>query len=164
MGSEPEEKEEIDMAVTATGEGIDRATLKLLTVNRLAEGDYRFEEDVEFLDMTADEFLSKTGLVELHVTITPLTGDLEVLPIRSAAREDQRCIGTLELKRYGKIGVKYRVGTPATEPEFISISMPQFAERTIRELIREALSLLGSYFSTGSNPDPERVEIISLPF
>lgn len=164
MGSEPEEKEEIDMAVTATGEGIDRATLKLLTVNRLAEGDYRFDEDVEFLDMTADEFLSKTVLVELHATLTPLTGDLDVLPIISAAREDQRRIGTLELKRYGKIGVKYSVVSPGTEPEFISISMPQFSGRIIRELIREALRLLGSYLATGLNPDPERVEIFSLPF
>ena len=137
-------------------------------MNRLAEGDYKFEEDVEFLDMTADEFLSKTGLVELHATLTPLTGDLEVLPTGSTAREDQRHVGTLVIKRGSdKIGVKYWVGIPGTgvtEPEYIIISIPQLSGRTIRELIREALSLLGSYLATESNPDPERVQIISLPF
>lgn len=155
------------MAVKATGEVIDRATLTLLTVNRLAEGDYRFEEVVDFLDVTADELLSETGLVELQATLTPLTGELEVLPIRSAAREDQRHVGTLVLKRDGKIGVKYRVSIPDTEvtdPEYIIISMPQLSGRTIRELIREALSLLGTRLATGSNPDPERFEIVRLPF
>ena len=155
------------MAVTAKGEVVDHATLTLLTVNRLAEGDYRFEEGVDFLDMTADEFLSETGLVELQARLTPLTGELEVLPIRSDAREDQRHVGTLVLERDGKIGVKYSVGIPdteVTEPEYIIISMPQLSGRTVRELIREALNLLGSHLATGSNPDPERVEIIRLPF
>lgn len=155
------------MAVTATGEVIDQVTLTVLTVNRLAEGDYRFEEGVEFLDMTADEFLSETWLAGLHVTLTPLTGDLEVLPTQSAARKDQRRVGTLVLKRDGKISVNYRAATPGTEvtdPEFVRISMPQFSGRTIRELIREALSLLGSHLATGSNPDPGRFEVVSLPF
>lgn len=155
------------MAVKATGEVIDRATLTLLTVNRLAEGDYRFEEVVDFLDVTADEFLSETGLVELQATLTPLTGELEVRPSGSAAREDQRHVGTLVLKRDGKIGVKYRVSIPDTEvtdPEYIIISMPQLSGRPVRELIRESLSLLGSHLATGSNPDPERVEIVRLPF
>ena len=155
------------MAVTATGEVIDHATLTLLTVNRLADGDYMFEEGVDFLDMTADEFLSETGLIELQATLTPRTGDLEVMPTRSATREDQRHVGTLVLKRDGKIGVKYSVGIPGTEvtePEYIIISMPQFSGCTVRELICEALSLLGSHLATGSNPDPERVEIVRLPF
>lgn len=71
------------------------------------------------------------------------------------------------LKRDGKIGVKYSVGIPDTEvtdPEYISISMPQFSGRHVRELIREALSLLGTHLATGSNPDPERFEIVRLPF
>lgn len=155
------------MAVKATGEVIDHTTLTMLTVNRLAEGDYRFEEGVDFLDMTADEFLSETWLAGLYVTLSPITGDLEVLPTRSAAREDQRHVGTLVLKRDGKIGVKYSVGIPDTEvtdPEYISISMPQLSGRPVRELIRESLSLLGSHLATGSNPDPERVEIVRLPF
>ena len=156
------------MAVTATGEVIDHVTLTLLTVNRLEEGDYRFEEDVDFLDMTADELWPETGLIELWAALTPLTGDLEVLPTGSTAREDQRHVGTLVIKRGSdKIGVKYWVdipGTGVTEPEYISISIPQLSGRTIRELIREALSLLGSYLATESNPDPERVEIVRLPF
>lgn len=154
------------MAVTATGEAVDHATLTLLTVNRLAEGDYRFEE-VDFLDMTADELWPETGLIELWAALTPLTGDLKVLPTGSATREDQRYVGTLVLKRDGKIGVKYSVGIPdteVTEPEYIIISMPQLSGRTVRELIREALSLLGSHLATGSNPDPERVYIVRLPF
>lgn len=155
------------MAVTATGEVIDHTTLTVLTVNRLAEGDYTFEE-VDFLDMTAEELWPETGMIELQATLTPLTGDLEVLPISSAAREDQRRVGTLVIERGSdNVSVKYSVGTPGTEvtePEFVIISMPQISGLTIRELIREALSLLGAHLATGSNPDPDRVEIVRLPF
>ena len=155
------------MAVSATGEMIDRATLKLLTINRLSEGDYRFEGDVEFLDMTAEELLKESGRIKLEVTLTPLTGDLRVLPTTSRARSDQRDLGALHLSGEDGIWAEYRVFTPGSdlnETDVIYIEVPRPSRRPVRELISEALSLLGGYFATGSNPDPERVEIISLPF
>lgn len=153
------------MAVTATGEAVDHATLTLLTVNRLAEGDYRFEE-VDFLDMTADELWPETGLIELWAALTPLTGDLKVLPTGSATREDQRYVGTLVIKRWDdEVTAKYRVtGTEVTGYEFVSIEILEPSGRSVREWIREPLGLLGTYLATGSNPDPDRVEIVRLPF
>ena len=155
------------MAVSATGEMIDPSTLTMLTINRLSEGDYRFEEEVEFLDMTAEELLQESGRVKLEVTLTPLTGDLTVLPTASRARSDQRNLGALQLKSEGGIWGQYQAFAPsseASETEIVYIEMPRPSGRPVRELISEALSLLGGYFATGSNPDPERVEIISLPF
>ena len=166
------------MAVSATGEVVDPSTLTMLTVNRLAEGDYRFEEEVEFLDKTAEELLQESGRIKLEVTLTPLTGDLAVLPTASRARYDQRDLGALHLNGEDGIWAEYRVFTPGSdlnETEVIYIEMPRPSEgiyiemprpsgRPIRELISEALSLLGSYLATGSNPDSERMQIHRLPF
>ena len=157
------------MAVSATGEVIDQSTLTMLTINRLSEGDYRFEEEVEFLDMTAEELLQESGRIKLEVTLTPLTGDLSVLPTASRARYDQRDIGTLDLNGEDGIWAEYRVFTPSSdlriyEAEVIYIEMPRPSGRPVRELISEALSLLGSYLATGSNPDSERMQIHALPF
>lgn len=155
------------MAVSATGGVIDPSTLTMLTINRLSEGDYRFEEEVEFLDKTAEELLQESGRIKLEVTLTPLTGDLTVLPTASRARSDQRDLGELHLSGEDGIWAEYRVFTPGSdlnETEVICIELPRPSRRPVRELISEALSLLGSYLSTGSNPYPERVEIISLPF
>ena len=157
------------MAVSATGEVIDPSTLTMLTINRLSEGDYRFEEEVEFLDMTAEELLQESGRIKLEVTLTPLTGDLAVLPTASRARYDQRDIGTLHLNGEDGIWAEYRVFTPSSdlrnyETEGIYIEMPRPSGRPVRELISEALSLLGSYLATGSNPDSERMQIHALPF
>ena len=168
------------MAVSATGGVIDPSTLTMLTINRLSEGDYRFEEDVEFLDKTAEELLQDSGRIKLEVTLTPLTGglmvlpttsrarsDQRVLPTTSRARSDQRDLGALHLSGEDGIWAEYRVFTPGSdlnETDVIYIEVPRPSRRPVRELISEALSLLGSYFSIGSNPYPERVEIISLPF
>ena len=155
------------MAVTATGEVIDHATLTLLTVNLLSEGDYRFEEEVEFLDMTAEELLQESGRIKLEVTLTPLTGDLTVLPTASRARSDQRDLGALHLNGEDGLWAEYRVFTPGSdlnETEGIYIEIPRPSGRPVRELISEALSLLGSYLATGSNPDSERMQIHRLPF
>lgn len=156
------------MAVSATGGVIDPSTLTMLTINRLSEGDYRFEEEVEFLDMTAEELLHDSGRIKLEVTLTPLTGDLTVLPTASRARRDQRDLGALHLNCEDGIWAEYRVFTPgadainATEVIYIETSRP--SGRPVRELISEALSLLGSYLATGSNPDSERMQICALPF
>ena len=155
------------MAVSATGEMIDPSTLTMLTINRLSEGDYRFEEEVEFLDMTAEELLQESGRIKLEVTLTPLTGDLTVLPTASRARSDQRDLGALHLGGEGGIWAQYRVFTPGSdlnETEVIYIEIPRPSGRPVRELISEVLSLLGSYLSTGSNPDSERMQIYALPF
>ena len=150
------------MAVSATGEVIDPSTLTMLTINRLSEGDYRFEEEVEFLDMTAEELLQESGRVKLEVTLTPLTGDLTVLPTSSKARHDQRDLGALHLNCEDGIWAEYRVFTPGSdlnETEVIYIDIPRLCGRTVRELISETLSLLGRYLATGSNPDSERMQI-----
>ena len=150
------------MAVSATGEVIDPSTLTMLTINRLSEGDYRFEEEVEFLDMTAEELLQESGRVKLEVTLTPLTGDLTVLPTSSKARHDQRDLGALHLNWEDGIWAEYRVFTPGSdlnETEVIYIDIPRLCGRTVRELISETLSLLGRYLATGSNPDSERMQI-----
>lgn len=155
------------MAVSATGGVIDPSTLTMLTINRLSEGDYRFEEEVEFLDKTAEELLQESGRIKLEVTLTPLTGDLTVLPTSSKARHDQRDLGALHLNGEDCIWAEYRVFTPGSdlnETEVIYIDMPRLCGRTVRELISEALSLLGSYLATGSNPDSERMQIHALPF
>ena len=155
------------MAVSATGEVIDQSTLTMLTINRLSEGDYRFEEEVEFLDMTAEELLQESGRIKLEVTLTPLTGDLSVLPTASRARRDQRDLGALHLNDLYGIWAEYRVFTPGAdlnETEVVYIEMPRLCGRPVRELISEALSLLGSYLATGSNPDSERMQIHALPF
>ena len=155
------------MAVSATGEVIDQSTLTMLTINRLSEGDYRFEEEVEFLDMTAEELLQESCRIKLEVTLTPLTGDLTVLPTSSKARHDQRDLGALHLNCEDGIWAEYLVFTPGsdlTETEVVYIEMPRPSGRPVRELISEALSLLGSYLATGSNPDPERMQIHRLPF
>lgn len=155
------------MAVSATEEVIDQSTLTMLTINRLSEGDYRFEAEVEFLDMTAEELLQEYGRIKLEVTLTPLTGDLTVLPTASRARRDQRDLGALHLNCEDGIWAEYRVFTPGsdlneTEVIYIETSLP--SGRPVRELISEALSLLGSYLATGSNPDSERMQICALPF
>ena len=156
------------MAVSATGEVIDQSTLTMLTINRLSEGDYRFEEEVEFLDMTAEELLQESGRIKLEVTLTPLTGDLTVLPTSSKARRDQRDLGALHLNCEDGIWAEYRVFTPGSdlnETEVIYIDMTRLCGRLlVRELISETLSLLGSYLATGSNPDSERMQIHRLPF
>ena len=155
------------MAVSATGEMIDPSTLTMLTINRLSEGDYRFEEEVEFLDKTAEELLQESGRIKLEVTLTPLTGDLTVLPTASRAKSDQRDLGELHLNGEDGIWAEYRVFTPGSdlnETEVIYIEMPRPSARPVRELISEALSLLGSYLATGSNPDSERMQIHRLPF
>lgn len=155
------------MAVSATGEVIDPSTLTMLTINRLSEGDYRFEEEVEFLDMTAEELLQESGRIKLEVTLTPLTGDLTVLPTASRARSDQRDLGELHLNSEDGIWAEYRVFTPGSdlnEREVIYIELPRPSRRPVRELISEALSLLGRYLATGSNPDSERMQICALPF
>lgn len=155
------------MAVSATGEVIDQSTLTMLTVNLLSEGDYRFEEEVEFLDMTAEELLQESGRIKLEVTLTPLTGDLTVLPTASRARSDQRDLGALHLNGEDGLWAEYRVFTPGSdlnETEGIYIEIPRPSGRPVRELISEALSLLGSYLATGSNPDSERMQIHRLPF
>ena len=155
------------MAVSATGGVIDPSTLTMLTINRLSEGDYRFEEDVEFLDKTAEELLQDSGRIKLEVTLTPLTGDLMVLPTTSRARYDQRDLGALHLSGEDGIWAEYQVFTPGSdlnETEVIYIEVPGPSGRPVRELISEALSLLGSYLATGSNPDPERMQICALPF
>ena len=155
------------MAVSATGEVIDPSTLTMLTINRLSEDDYRFEDEVEFLDKTAEEILQESGWIKLEVTLTPLTGDLTVLPTASRARSDQRDLGALHLSGEDGIWAEYRVFTPGSdlnETEVIYIEMPRPSARPVRELISEALSLLGSYLSAGSNPDPERMQICALPF
>ena len=166
------------MAVSATGGVIDPSTLTMLTINRLSEGDYRFEEEVEFLDMTAEELLQEYGRIKLEVTLTPLTGDLTVLPNASRARRDQRDLGALHLNGEDGIWAEYRVFTPGSdlnETEVIYIEMPRPTEgiyiemsrpsgRPVRELISEALSLLGRCLATGSNPDSERMLIHRLPF
>jgi hypothetical protein len=139
----------------------------MLTINRLSEGDYRFEEGVEFLDMTAEELLQESGRVKLEVTLTPLTGDLTVLPTASRARSDQRDLGALHLNGEDGLWAEYRVFTPGAdlnETEVIHIEMPRLCGRPVRELISEALSFLGSYLATGSNPDSERMQINALPF
>lgn len=155
------------MAVSATEEVIDQSTLTMLTINRLSEGDYRFEAEVEFLDMTAEELLQEYGRIKLEVTLTPLTGDLTALPTASRARRDQRDLGALHLNCEDGIWAEYRVFTPGsdlneTEVIYIETSLP--SGRPVRELISEALSLLGSYLATGSNPDSERMQICALPF
>ena len=155
------------MAVSATGEVIDPSTLTMLTINRLSEGDYRFEDEVEFLDKTAEEILQESGRIKLEVTLTPLTGYLTVLPTASRARSDQRDLGELHLNGEDGIWAKYRVFTPGSdlnETEVIYIEMPRPSARPVRELISEALSLLGSYLATGLNPDSERMQICALPF
>lgn len=155
------------MAVSATGGVIDPSTLTMLTINRLSEGDYRFEEEVEFLDMTAEELLQESGRIKLEVTLTPLTGDLTVLPTSSMARRDQRDLGELHLNGEDGIWAEYRVFTPGSdlnETEVIYIELSRPSRRPVRELIGEALSLLGSYLATGSNPDSERMQIHALPF
>ena len=155
------------MAVSATGEVIDPSTLTMLTINRLSEDDYRFEEEVEFLDMTAEELLQESGRIKLEVTLTPLTGDLTVLPTASRARHDQRDLGALHLNGEDGLWAEYRVFTPGSdlnETEGIYIEIPRPSGRPVRELISEALSLLGSYLATGSNPDSERMQIHRLPF
>ena len=154
------------MAVSATGGVIDPSTLTMLTINRLSEGDYRFEEDVELPDMTAEELLQDSGRIKLEVTLTPLTGDLMVLPTTSRARSDQRDLGALHLSGEDGIWAEYQVFTPGSalkETEVIYIEVPGPSGRPVRELISEALSLLGSYLATGSNPDPERMQIRALP-
>ena len=126
-----------------------------------------FEEDVELLDMTAEELLKESGRIKLEVTLTPLIGDLTVLPTTSRARHDQRDLGALHLNGEDSIWAQYRVFTPGSdlnETEVIYIEMPRPSGRPIRELISEALSLLGSYLATGSNPDSERMQILALPF
>ena len=155
------------MAVSATGEVIDPSTLTMLTINRLSEGDYRFEEEVEFLDMTAEELWQESGRIKLEVTLTPLTGDLTVFPTSSKARHDQRDLGALHLNCEDGIWAEYRVFTPGSdlnETEVIYIDMPRLCGRTVRELISETLSLLGRYLATGSNLDSERMQIHRLPF
>ena len=155
------------MAVSATGGVIDPSTLTMLTINSLSEGDYRFEEEVEFLDKTAEELLQESGRIKLEVTLTPLTGDLRVLPTTSRARSDQRDLGALHLSGEDGIWAEYRVFTPGSdlnETDVIYIEVPRPSRRPVRELISEALSLLGSYLATGSNPDSERMQICALPF
>ena len=120
------------MAVSATGGVIDPSTLTMLTINRLSEGDYRFEEEVEFLDKTAEELLQESGRIKLEVTLTPLTGDLRVLPTTSRARSDQRDLGALRLSGEDGIWAEYRVFTPVSdlnETDVIYIEVPRPSAR-----------------------------------
>lgn len=117
--------------------------------------------------MTAEELLQDSGRIKLEVTLTPLTGDLMVLPTTSRARSDQRDLGALHLSGEDGIWAEYQVFTPGSalkETEVIYIEVPGPSGRPVRELISEALSLLGSYLATGSNPEPERMQICALPF